>query len=66
MAKGKGKKKQKGGLCLKSCNMDQGAPFHPIWGGSKNCGPINASKTTYAGGSRKKSKKQKGGTSYYG
>merc|ERR1711959_621312 len=27
----KNRKYQKGGLCLKSCNMDDGAPFHPQW-----------------------------------
>ena len=27
----KNKKYQKGGLCLKSCNMEDGAPFHPQW-----------------------------------
>ena len=61
-------KKQKGGLCLKSCNMDTGAPFHATWKNTnKAC--INVPKTpdnTYAwlqegGLKKKKSKKQKGG-----
>lgn len=47
---GSKKKTQKGGLCLKAPNMDEGAPFHPVW----------AKEFSQKGGSKKKT--QKGGT----
>ena len=43
------KKQQKGGLCLKSPNMDQGVPFHPVWG----------KEFSQKGGTKKKQKKSK-------
>ena len=56
---------QSGGLCLKACNMDQGAPFHPEWnkqyGDCRNF-PVNPKNNTYTWlqeGGIKKSKKKK-------
>ena len=61
--------KQKGGLCLTSCNMDKGAPFHAKWKNTnKACEnfpkiPNNTYAWLQEGGLKKKSKKQKGGLS---
>ena len=49
-------RKKKGGLCLRSSNMDSGAPFHPQWG-AQYC------PTPQQGGKRKsvRNLKKKGG-----